>query len=56
MHTEQQLESVQHLMTGAVQFKTDKQKTLVKGTVDKLGAILKRGTYSTTERSTYAGR
>ncbi len=29
MHTEQQLESVQHLMTGAVQFKTDKQKTLL---------------------------
>jgi len=29
MHTEQQLESIQHLMTGAVQFKTDKQKTLI---------------------------
>ncbi len=29
MHTEQQLESVQHLMTGSVQFKTDKQKTLL---------------------------
>ncbi len=29
MHTEQQLESVQHLMTGAIQFKTDKQKTLL---------------------------
>jgi len=29
MHTEQQLESVQHHMTGAVQFKTDKQKTLL---------------------------
>ncbi|MGB2581730.1 MAG: ATPase domain-containing protein, partial [Thermoplasmata archaeon] len=29
MHTEQQLESIQHLMTGAVQFKADKQKTLL---------------------------
>jgi KaiC/GvpD/RAD55 family RecA-like ATPase len=29
MHTEQQLEAIQHLMTGAIQFKTDKQKTLV---------------------------
>jgi KaiC/GvpD/RAD55 family RecA-like ATPase len=29
MHTEQQLESVQHHMTGAVHFKTDKQKTLL---------------------------
>jgi len=29
MHTEQQIESIQHLMTGAVQFKTDKQKTLL---------------------------
>ncbi|MCJ2533362.1 MAG: hypothetical protein LN411_05535 [Candidatus Thermoplasmatota archaeon] len=29
MHTEQQLESVQHLMTGAVHFKADKQKTLL---------------------------
>jgi hypothetical protein len=29
MHTEQQLESIQHHMTGALQFKTDKQKTLI---------------------------
>jgi len=29
MHTEQQQESIQHLMTGAIQFKTDKQKTLL---------------------------
>ena len=29
MHTEQQLESLQHLMTGSVQFKTEKQKTLL---------------------------
>ena len=29
MHTEQQLESVQHHLTGAVHFKTDKQKTLI---------------------------
>ncbi|MCJ7489848.1 MAG: hypothetical protein MUO87_06870, partial [Thermoplasmata archaeon] len=29
MHTEQQLESIQHLMTGAVHFKADKQKTLL---------------------------
>jgi branched-chain amino acid aminotransferase len=29
MHTEQQLESIQHHMTGAIQFKTDKQKTLI---------------------------
>ncbi|MGQ9588606.1 MAG: DUF7504 family protein, partial [Thermoplasmata archaeon] len=29
MHTEQQLESIQHHMTGAIQFKTDKQKTLL---------------------------
>ena len=29
MHTEQQLESIQHQMTGAVLFKTDKQKTLL---------------------------
>jgi len=29
MHTEQQLESIQHHMSGAVQFKTDKQKTLL---------------------------
>lgn len=29
MHTEQQLESIQHQMTGAVIFKTDKQKTLL---------------------------
>ena len=29
MHTEQQLESLQHQMTGAVQFKTEKQKTLL---------------------------
>ncbi len=29
MHTEQQLESIQHHMTGAIQFKTDKQKTLM---------------------------
>jgi KaiC/GvpD/RAD55 family RecA-like ATPase len=29
MHTEQQLESVQHLMTGSVQFKTDMHKTLL---------------------------
>ena len=29
MHTEQQLESIQHHMTGSVQFKTDKQKTLL---------------------------
>jgi len=29
MHTEQQLESLQHQMTGGLLFKTDKQKTLV---------------------------
>ncbi|MEM0343007.1 MAG: ATPase domain-containing protein [Thermoplasmata archaeon] len=29
MHTEQQLEAIQHHMTGAVQFKTEKQKTLL---------------------------
>ena len=29
MHTEQQLESLQHQMTGAIQFKTEKQKTLL---------------------------
>jgi len=29
MHTEQQLESIQHQMTGAVQFKSEKQKTLL---------------------------
>ncbi len=29
MHTEQQLEAIQHHMTGAIQFKTDKQKTLL---------------------------
>ena len=29
MHTEQQLESIQHLMSGAVQFKTENQKTLL---------------------------
>jgi KaiC/GvpD/RAD55 family RecA-like ATPase len=29
MHTEQQLESIQHQMTGALQFKADKQKTLL---------------------------
>jgi len=29
MHTEQQLEAMQHHMTGALQFKTDKQKTLL---------------------------
>jgi len=29
MHTEQQLEAMQHHMTGALQFKTDKQKTLI---------------------------
>jgi KaiC/GvpD/RAD55 family RecA-like ATPase len=29
MHTEQQLESIQHQMTGALQFKTDKHKTLI---------------------------
>jgi KaiC/GvpD/RAD55 family RecA-like ATPase len=29
MHTEQQLESIQHLMSGAVQFKTERQKTLL---------------------------
>jgi len=29
MHTEQQLESIQHHMSGALQFKTEKQKTLV---------------------------
>jgi KaiC/GvpD/RAD55 family RecA-like ATPase len=29
MHTEQQLESIQHHMTGALLFKTDKQKTLI---------------------------
>ena len=29
MHTEQQLEAMQHHMTGALQFKTDKQKTLM---------------------------
>jgi KaiC/GvpD/RAD55 family RecA-like ATPase/chromosome segregation ATPase len=36
MHTEQQLESIQHHMTGSVQFKTDKQKTLlsVQGVAD----------------------
>jgi len=36
MHTEQQLESIQHQMTGAVMFKTDKQKTMlsVQGVTD----------------------
>jgi len=29
MHTEQQVEAMQHHMTGALQFKTDKQKTLI---------------------------
>jgi KaiC/GvpD/RAD55 family RecA-like ATPase len=29
MHTEQQLESIQHHMSGAIQFKTEKQKTLL---------------------------
>ena len=29
MHTEQQLESIQHQMTGALQFRSDKQKTLL---------------------------
>jgi KaiC/GvpD/RAD55 family RecA-like ATPase len=29
MHTEQQLEAIQHHMSGAIQFKTDKQKTLI---------------------------
>jgi KaiC/GvpD/RAD55 family RecA-like ATPase len=29
MHTDQQLESIQHQMTGAVQFKSEKQKTLL---------------------------
>jgi len=29
MHTEQQLNSIQHQMTGAIQFKTEKQKTLL---------------------------
>ncbi len=29
MHTEQQLESIQHLMSGALQFKTENQKTLL---------------------------
>jgi KaiC/GvpD/RAD55 family RecA-like ATPase len=29
MHTEQQLEAIQHHMSGSVQFKTDKQKTLM---------------------------
>ena len=29
MHTEQQQESIQHLMTGAIQFKTEKTKTLL---------------------------
>ncbi len=29
MHTEQQLESIQHQMTGAVQFKSEKQKTML---------------------------
>jgi len=29
MHTEQQLEAIQHHMSGAIQFKTDKQKTLM---------------------------
>ena len=29
MHSEQQIESIQHQMTGAVQFKTDKKKTLL---------------------------
>ncbi len=29
MHTEQQLESIQHLMSGAIQFKTERQKTLL---------------------------
>lgn len=29
MHTEQQLEAIQHHMTGAIQFKTEKQKTLL---------------------------
>ena len=36
MHTEQQLESIQHLMSGALQFKTENQKTLmsVQGVTD----------------------
>ncbi len=36
MHTEQQLESIQHLMSGAIQFKTERQKTLlsVQGVTD----------------------
>ena len=36
MHTEQQLESIQHLMSGAIQFKTENQKTLlsVQGVTD----------------------
>ncbi len=36
MHTEQQLESIQHQMTGAVMFKTEKQKTMlsVQGVTD----------------------
>ncbi|MCU0852708.1 MAG: hypothetical protein MUC90_05580, partial [Thermoplasmata archaeon] len=29
MHTEQQLESIQHHMSGAIQFKSDKGKTLL---------------------------
>ncbi len=29
MHTEQQVESIQHQMTGSVEFKTDKKKTLL---------------------------
>ncbi|UCE91236.1 MAG: hypothetical protein JSV90_07425 [Methanobacteriota archaeon] len=29
MHSEQQIESIQHQMTGAVEFKTDKKKTLL---------------------------
>jgi hypothetical protein len=29
MHTEQQLEAIQHHMTGSIQFKTDMQKTLL---------------------------
>jgi hypothetical protein len=36
MHTEQQLESIQHQMTGALMFKTEKQKTMlcVQGVTD----------------------
>lgn len=40
MHTEQQLEALQHYMTGAIQFKTDKQKTLL--SVQGVGEIQTR--------------